>query len=505
MTSVLGGAARSSGLSFLGSLISAVAGFALSLVLARTLGPSGSGIVFQMISIFTIAGAFAKLGLDTTAVWLLPRLNADLRADERRAIAILLLGALGGGIVTGLVVFLVAPLLSNGSDDLVHLTRVAALFMPFSSVSTVALAVTRGLGGIRNYVLIGSIGLPIGRLAAVYVAASFLASALVAGVAWLGMLVLATAAALLGVQRAARRLRRGPDSPRPWMQLAKPIAAFGAPRTLSSGIEQALMWLDVLIVGLIAGASSAGVYAVVSRLIQAGTIPSTSMRIVVAPQFSRMLHTRRIRALTQLYSRTAQWIVLLSMPIYVLLTVLADPVLRIFGPGFEDGALALAVMSIGAIVSASTGNVQSLLLMSGRSGWAAINKIIVLNVMLTLLLTLVPLWGILGGALASTVAVSLDAVLATVQVRRSVRIRSNIPRVLLAILVAGAATAVPAVAARIVLGDSALALIAGTISAVILWAVAIYLTRGVFALDRASALLSRRGHHPPTGSDDQAA
>lgn len=492
MTNALGNAARSSGLSFVGSLASAVAGFVLSLVLARLLGPSGSGLVFQMISVFTIASAVAKLGLDTTAVWLLPRLATDRRDDVRRAIVLLVLGAFAGGIVTGLIVLAIAPLVGGGSDELVTLMRIAAAFMPLSSVATVGLAITRGLGGIRDYVLIGSIGLPVGRLAAVYVAASFAATALVAGAAWLLMLVVILLLSLLAVRRTISRFPKASRDSASRSVLARRIALFSAPRTLSSAIEQALLWLDVLIVGLVAGPAAAGVYGVVSRLVQAGTIPSTSMRIVVAPQFSRMLHQDRRTELSELYTRTAQWIVLFSMPIYVLLATLAEPILRIFGPGFEAGVIALAIMCVGAAVSAAAGNVQSLLLMSGRSGWAAINKVVVLAVSVTLLLTLVPLWGIVGAAVASTVSISLDAIMATIQVRMGAGVRFGIGPVLLAVLISGGATAVPAVLARTLLGNSFIALAVGGVGAFAVLCLVLFFTRRRFALDGMRTLLARK-------------
>lgn len=492
LTNALGGAARSSGLTFVGSLTSAVAGFALSLILARTLGTSGSGTVFQVISVFTIASAVAKLGLDTTAVWLLPRLAADGPDDVRRATRILLLGSLLGGIATGVVLFAIAPLLDGDAQDLATITRIAAVFMPFSSVATVGLAITRGLGGVRDYVLIGSVGLPVGRLVAVSVAAAFAATAIVASAAWLMVLVVAAVLALIAVQRTMRRFRANGAGHTPDRELIRRIGAFSAPRTLSSTIEQSLQWLDVLVVGLLAGPAAAGVYGVVSRLVQAGTIPSTSMRIVVAPEFSRMLHQDRHAELNELYTRTAQWIVLFSMPIYVLLAVLAAPVLTIFGPGFEVGATALAVMCVGAAVSASTGNVQSLLLMSGRSGWAALNKVIVLAVSILLLLTLVPLFGIVGAAFASAVSVSLDAILAALQVRHGVKVRSSFRAVLLAVIASGLAAAVPAICARLLFGDTILTLVLGGVAAVAAWGAVLWFMRKAFALDEVYTLFARK-------------
>lgn len=492
MNSVVGGAARSSAFTFIGSVVSAAAGFILSLVLARTLGPAGSGLVFQMISVFTIATAVAKLGLDTTAVWLLPRLNADGRRDLGRAISVLLWGALFGGLLTGAAVWVLAPLLSGGTVELTTLLQAAGWFMPFSSVLVVTLAISRGLGGVRDFVLVGSVGLPVGRLAAVSVATALSASALIAGVAWLAVVALAAVVAALLVAPLVARLERADEDSLSARSLVHKITAFAAPRTVSSVIEQGLLWLDVLIVGLLAGPAAAGVYGVASRLVQAGTIPATSMRIVVAPQFSSLLHRDHLRQLNSLYARTTQWIVLFSVPMYVILVVLPAPVMAVFGAGFVSGATALMIMCIGATVSACTGNVQSLLLMSGRSLWAAINKVIVLAVSITLLLLLVPRHGIVGAAVANAVSISLDAVLAAIQVHRATRVRIAGVAVLTAVLVSALAVAVPALVARWIFGETPLALLVGVIVALGAWGATLFVLRRRFALDRVHGLFSRR-------------
>lgn len=491
----LRGAARSSILSFAGSMVSGLAGFGLSLILGRGLGPAGSGLVFQMVSVFTIASAIAKLGLDTTCVWLLPRLALTQRSDVRRAASILLVGSLAGGIVAGGVLALLAPFLDGGQADLVSLVRVAAIFIPLSSVSTVALAVTRGLGGIRPYVLIGSIGLPTLRLASAAIAVAFAASAVLVSMTWLATLALITALALLASARVLRPFTKPDASTRSRRDLTKQVGDYSLPRAMSSVIEQALLWQDVLIVGLIVGPEAAGVYGVVSRLVQAGFIPSTSMRIVVAPQFSRMLHRGQIDVLSDFYSRTAQWIVLMSVPMYVLFAVLGQPLLAIFGPGFIQGALTLTIASVGATIWSSAGNVQSLLLMSGHSGWAAINKLVVFAASLILLLTMVPRWGILGAATAWTLSMTLDAALALVQVRRSTGIKLGTKGILMAMICAGASVAIPATGARLVFGESPWALAIGIPLAIVAWAAITYLLRDKFALDHAVAVFARRNNN----------
>lgn len=493
---VLQRAARSTALSFAGAMISGLAGFGLSLILGRMIGPEGNGIVFQMISVFMIASAFAKLGLDTTCVWLLPRLSLDDRNDVRRATWMLLGGAVAGGLVAGVVVFLLAPFLSGGHPELLSLLQLGALFVPVASLSTVALAATRGLGGIRPYVLIGSIGLPTARLAGVAIALAFAASALIAGLVWLTVLLIAVIFSLIAVGRRLRPYDGASGPARQRRVLARQISAYSVPRLAASIMEQSILWMDVLIVGLIAGPAAAGVYGVVSRLAQAGFIPSTSMRIVVAPQFSRMLHQNHLPELADFYARTTQWITLMSTPVYVIFIIQPKPILGIFGDGFSEGALALVIASIGAVIWTSAGNVQSLLLMSGRSGWAALNKLIVLLVALTLLLTLVPSWGVEGAALAWSISMVLDAALAILVTRLAVRVRAHPGGTLLAFVCAGVSTAIPVLLSRLLLGDTIIAVAVGVVGAGVLYVGVLYLLRERFALHYALTVFARRKSKP---------
>lgn len=489
---VLQRTARDTALSFVGSIISGLAGFGLSLILGRMVGPEGNGIVFQMIAVFMIMSAFAKLGLDTTCVWLLPRLAIDGRGDVRRATNLLIGGSLVGGLVAGAVVYLCAPLLSSGSSDLLLLMQSAAFFTPIASVGTVALAVTRGLGGIRPYVLIGSIGLPSARLAIIAVAMAFTASAVLAGFIWLAVLAASTAVTLVAVGMRLRPFEAVGPATRSRRAIGRQIGSYSGPRYASSIMEQVTLWQDVVIVGLIAGPTAAGIYGVVSRLGQAGFMPSTSMRVVVGPEFSRMLHQKHIPELSDFYRRTTEWIALMSAPIYVLLIVLAEPAMRIFGEGFAEGAPALVIASLGALVWTSVGNIQTLLLMSGLTGWSAINKLCVLVVNLGLLLTLVPQMGIEGAALAWAVSMVVDAVLATIVVHRGVGVRLSMGDTLIAVLVAAVSTGIPAGIVRLCLGPTDLALVVGVFSAGVVYAIVLYFMRERFALHHAIELFTRR-------------
>src|SRR5699024_6849766 len=72
--------------------------------------------------------------------------------------------------------------------------------------------------------------------------------------------------------------------------LSARIGRYAAPRVVSESLSQLLVWLDVLIVGAIAGPAAAGVYGAATRIAAAGSLVDQAIRVVVAPIFSRLLH-----------------------------------------------------------------------------------------------------------------------------------------------------------------------------------------------------------------------
>ncbi|WP_181408946.1 flippase [Schumannella soli] len=461
--------ARGGALSFVGSAVSAGLGFAATIVITRTLGDDGAGQVLQLVAVLTIALSFGRLGMDSVGVWLLPRLEAD-PAHVRPAVLLQLAVALAGGLVAGLVVAVLLPRVGIPVDA--TLLRLSAVALPFGCVALVALAALRGLGGLRGYVVIGSVALPVVRVIALLAAAVLVATPLALGLAWAVPLIVVAVVAVAALLWRVGRLRPASG----WLPdraLARQSLGYAAPRTLSAVLEQGLLWLDVLLVGLLAGSAAAGDYGAASRLIAAGLIIDTALRVVVSPRFSALLHEGR-RAETQaLYRTAAGWLVVFSSPVYIVLAIFGPLVLTWFGDDFDDAAPALAVLCAGAIVTFLAGNVHSLLLMSGRSGWAAANKAVVLALNVAANLLLVPLLGITGSAIAWAGAMLLDAVLASLQVRLLLGIRPHLGHVLGALAVPLALVGIPGGALRVALGATpfslALSVLIGGV-ALLVWA-----------------------------------
>ncbi|WP_181408317.1 lipopolysaccharide biosynthesis protein [Schumannella sp. 10F1B-5-1] len=485
--------ARGGGLSFVGSAVSAALGFVATVVVTRALGDAGAGQVLQLMGVLTIAMSFGRLGMDSVGVWLMPRL-VDEPQRIRGALTLQLGVALLGGAIAALAIALVLPGLGIGIDT--ELLRATAAFVPAGCLALTALAALRGLGELRGYVVLGSVALPLARVALLVVAALALATPLALGLAWSAALAPLALAAVAVLIARARRTGAAAGVRGPWLAdgaLVRRTLGYALPRTLSAVLEQGLLWLSVILVGALAGSAAAGDYGAASRLIAAGLIIDTAVRVVVSPRFSALLHAGRLAETEALYRTAASWLVLFSAPIYLLLGVFAPLVLGWFGDSFRDGAIALAILCGGAIVTFLAGNVHSLLLMSGRSGWAAGNKAAVLALNIVANLILIPLLGVTGAAIAWAGSMLLDALLATVEVRLLLGIRPGLAHVLGALLVPLVLVGIPAVALRWLLGATPGALAAAVaISAIglLVWA---RLAGRRHQLDELVAAFRRRG------------
>lgn len=459
-----GEVARGGSLSFVGSSVSAILGLALTIAVARLLGDSGSGVVLQAMSVFAIVLALAKFGLDSTAIWMLPRVRLDDPAAVPSTLASMFVLALAASVAVTLVAQAVILRFWGLSEVVAQSVQAVLWFVPAGALMLVLGAALRVLGNVREYVLLGNLVLPVLRLASVIFVASALTSLPVVAASWAAPTV--PVAALLGlvVVRRLRPFRNHVQGSPTSLHLGRTVR-FAIPRTVSAGLEQALQWVDVLLVGMLAGPAAAGIYGAASRFVQAGLVIDSALRVVVAPKLSTLLHRDDRAGVQGLYALASAWLVLFATPLYAVLGVFSPLVLSILGPNFVAGSMALTILCVGATTTFLAGNVHSVLLMSGRSGWAAFNKSIALAINVSGNLVLVPVIGISGAAFAWALSMSVDAALAAVEVRRFVGLRFEARGVLLALAVAASTFGVPSIVASLTVGQTwvglALAIVTG--------------------------------------------
>lgn len=365
-------------------------------------------------------------------------------------------------------------------------------FVPIGALTLVASAALRALGNMREYVLVQNLILPGLRPLLVALAAAVTGSLALVSVAWALPFVVVLVASwwllLKHMPSAADSVGRWPSA-----QRRRQVVSFALPRTLTAGLEQALQWLDVLLVGLLAGDAASGIYGGAIRFIQAGMVVDTALRVVVSPQFSKLLHQRRTSELRDLYATASIWLVLFAAPIYTLMAIFAPALMRILGDGFAPGANVLVVLCIGSIVTFMAGNIHSLLIMSGRSGWAAVNKVVVLTFNVVGNVIFIPRGGMVAAAIVWAVCMVLDAAMATIQVSRFIGVTPKLSEVVKPILVVGVSAVIPGGCIAWICGrDSFVGTVLGSALSILVFACVCWLLRAHLHLSGLGSLAKKK-------------
>jgi O-antigen/teichoic acid export membrane protein len=413
-------------LNLAGFVASGVLGFALAIAITRGLGDDGAGVFFSAIAVFTILSNVMELGADTGMVRFVARLRELGRwVDLRRTVKLAIVPVAIVSVAASVATFVWAPSIArvfapDRRVEVAHFLRLIAPLLPFATVSTVALAGTRGFGTMVPFASIEGFAKPAVRpLAVLLMLTGGLATAEVA-LAWSLPEALGCAAALTILLRLLRRNERraeADDRPRTLRSLAREFWAFSAPRSLGAAFQVTVIYIDLLILGHYRSTAEVGVYGAASRIVTVGTFALQAVRLAIAPHISAMLTRNDREGARTLYQTATWWLMGISWPLFLTLAAFAPFLLRAFGPEFAAGQTALLILSLAMLVNLGTGNVSMVLLMGGKSGWQLLNQGVSLAVNVALNLWLIPRYGMSGAAIAWGVAIALDNLMAVAEVR----------------------------------------------------------------------------------------
>jgi O-antigen/teichoic acid export membrane protein len=125
-----------------------------------------------------------------------------------------------------------------------------------------------------------------------------------------------------------------------------------------------------------------------------------------------------------LYKTVTRWTLAATIPMLLVLAILPEEVLRIFGPEYVAGAPSLRILIIGMIVPVMVGTVGFILIMVGRTGWdlAVYVAGFSIDIAVAMLLARPETLGMKGAAIAQALTLSFSAVARLALVHRFVHI-----------------------------------------------------------------------------------
>jgi O-antigen/teichoic acid export membrane protein len=195
--------------------------------------------------------------------------------------------------------------------------------------------------------------------------------------------------------------------PRPLQRVATPGRAW-LTTSMAFGVNALALWLNVqlgiLVLGAFQDAQIVGIYGAVSRLVAILSFAIVAVVTIVQPMIVRALSdVTRVDA-QKLVADGSRLILVVNLFLVLPILLFAEPLLGMFGPGFETGAPALRILALGSTGASIICLSGALLGMTGHEKQATMVMVGGCCLTLALNVLLAPRFGATGAAIATTIS-----------------------------------------------------------------------------------------------------
>ena len=397
---------------------------ALSIVLARAIGPSGNGTFALLATLVNIVVLVASLGLSAGITYEVSRgLWPVGRAFRETYRVALILGLAGSGLGAAFYALTDDTVLRSVEPTLAVIALAA---VPAFIAVQFATAILLGRDRYESYTAL-QLSTSAMLLVAAILAVPFGLTGAVAGLAASGVVSAAVGAALL-LRQVRRDAGAGEASGTPRNESRLPHALrFGVQAWVASVVQQANYRFDVVILGAYASVAKVGVYSVALTLTSVAWILPHGLQTVVFPRVASLDAAAQVGELSAAESdaavaRATRHSVLLLVPAGLIVAALLALVPLVYGSSFEQ-TVVLGLVLLPGVLALGTGKVLgSVVAGRGAPRYNLYTGVIVAIMTLGLYFTLIPAYGAWGAAIGSSLSYLATTVIAAGFFRRLVGI-----------------------------------------------------------------------------------
>lgn len=413
------GAVTTFGVRIYGALVQ----YLTQLYLAISIGAEQVGIYAFAWTCATIVSFLTPLGFDTALVRFIPadlakrewgRVRGMLLLAHRKTIRSSILGA-----VLGIAIVLIAD--SGLESSYSRPTIIAFAMVPVLGLLNLYQGIARGFHWItqvagpgylvRPTLVIGFAWIAIAWLerptGEFVVYAAFAASLLTVGLQRIGY--------QRGLPREVRDASPIVDE-RLWLRTALPMM-------LVASFELMVANTDILMVGLLRTEAETGVYNIAVRTSSCLLFVLFAVTSFAAPKIASLYTQNDRAALLEFAQKARLWILVPTTLGAAALAAGGTALFSLFGPEFESAYAPTLILACGVIVRALAGPADSLLAMTGKERQlaGALGIATVMNLILNVIL--IPRFGGVGAAVATTISVTAEVVMISILAGRHIGFR----------------------------------------------------------------------------------
>lgn len=382
-------------------------------ILVRKFGPEVYGLLLLAITITSFFTAIATLGLIEGILRFIPLYRSKNAEDKiKYIISFTKKILLFTGIFIGFILYISSTYLAIEffkEPDLTLYLRLFSILLPIQILSGFYFGIIRAYEKISIYsfgvnILQGLMKVSfllllifLGVQTAVVASGSYILGAIVG-------LAFAYTYFIYSIRRKLAKFK----IPNSTSKIRYELLAYSGPLILSGVISNLVFWLDTFFIGFLKNAYSVGIYNIAVPIALLLTATSEIFMQVFFPLIAREISKKNLNLVNELSKQISKWVILVNIPLTSLMLIFPGEIIALlFGAGYSEAIPVLRILVVGQLFYSLTIISNNLLLANGKS------KTVLMNLLFTTLLNvilnyyLIIEYGIIGGAIATTVSLIL--------------------------------------------------------------------------------------------------
>lgn len=170
-------------------------------------------------------------------------------------------------------------------------------------------------------------------------------------------------------------------------------------------MTQIILWFGQFYAGKVSSPENIAHFAIAQRIAMMSSILLVVVNVIIAPRFASFYTSGEINKIKLLATDSINLIFLLSVPVFIVLIVFRESVLSFFGPDYVGASDMLLVLLVGQLINLATGSVGVALTMTRHERELRVSVIFSGVVAIIAVIVLGELFGVMGCAIASVIAV----------------------------------------------------------------------------------------------------
>jgi len=429
MKAEVSGAASAAGMVGMGNAIGSVLKYGSTFLIQYSLGPGLYGLYTLGLSLVTLISAIFSLGLDDAMTRYIAIYRGKKRSNTLRGLMIFCTVLVGIAGLAGafLLLFFTPSLVTfwsslrpshtvSSKETLTQLTPLLQMMAPMIPLLCMQVVWFGGLRGFKAFkwrVLVTSVLQPIVQILLLLGIIRFLRG--VSGVA-LVMLISTVLTTVLYLYFLFREYSRVADAQSEQYELREWLV-FSTLNFLTTIIETVLDSIDTLLLAFFGVSKVAiGQYGAAIKFGPFIAMPLSTFNTIFSPTIAELHSKGEKQKLEEMFKIVTKWSITFSLPIFLVVVLFSPYLLGLSGQGYIDAWPLAIAFSTGSMVSAGTGAVGSMLLMTGQNKFSFLNSIVAVIVNLVLGILLTPHFGAMGTAVSTGLAICVNNIMRLTQV-----------------------------------------------------------------------------------------